>query len=121
MKKYYGIAITLLSLLAMGAISAYGLEKLNTTEHHAGVVASVVSRSGDTVRIFDNGPKGAKVFCVGENIPIFKRHSATSTGPLVGEVRILKFIGPDHVEGKLIVGSASRGDVATKPSAECTT
>jgi ethanolamine utilization protein EutA (predicted chaperonin) len=119
MKKYLSLVVVAFALVFAGALSAYALTTLDTKGLHSDVVAGVLSRSGNTVKLYYNGLLGSDAFCVGENVPIFKQYGLAATERLEGEVHITRHIGKNIAEGRLIDGNASRGDVATKPTMMC--
>ncbi len=147
MNKAFAFALLLVGVLAAAAAYAWGgssSSSMNSPMSNLGsssqVKAAIVSKTGDTVRIYapDN-----KVLCKGDLIPVFSRPSGIapmegrgaekstsdlntmiskadlSNMNLVGEVRVDNLIGDNYAEGKLIVGDAGHGDIATKPSSEC--
>ena len=160
MSKVFASVLLLSGLFAAGAVYAWGgssssdmksssdMNSLSSSQ----VKAAIVSKAGDTVRIYapDN-----KVLCKGDLIPVFSSSGTEGIAPmerqpsgtmerqfrgtekptsdlnimiskadlsnmnLVGEVRVDNLIGDNYAEGKLIVGDAGHGDIATKPSSEC--
>lgn len=150
MSKVFAFALLLSGVLAAGAAYAWGGSSSSGTKDPTSnlgsssrVKVAVVSKTGDTVRIYapDN-----KVLCKGDLIPVFssssetkgiapmeKQPSGASTSDLnamiskadlsnmnlVGEVRVDSLIGENYAEGKLIVGDAGHGDIAAKPSSQC--
>lgn len=150
MSKVFAFALLLAGVLTAGAAYAWGGSSSSSMKgpmsnigSSSQVKAAVVSKTGDTVRIYapDN-----KVLCKGDLIPVFssssetkgiapmeKQPSGASTSDLntmiskadlsnmnlVGEVRVDNLIGDNYAEGKLIVGDAGHGDIAAKPSSEC--
>jgi len=130
MKRVIALALLVSGLVFAGMVSANMTssgttkgEKLWSAPH---VRASVVYRIGNTVRIYN--PTGNDSFCKGDRIPIYRStmsnmniasSSDFSGKQLVGEVRIFKLVGDKYAYGKLVVGNASQGDLAAKPSRSC--
>lgn len=151
MNKAFAFVLLLAGVLMAGAAYAWGgssSSSMNSPMSNLGsssqVKAAIVSKTGDTVRIYapDN-----KVLCKGDLIPVFSSGGTEGIAPmerpfrgaekstsdmntmiskadlsnmnLVGEVRVDNLIGDNYAEGKLIVGDAGHGDIATKPSSEC--
>lgn len=119
MRKYAGLAIVLFALVIMGALSAHGASRLSAVGGSSRVIANVLSVSGDTVTLYYGGPSESKVFCDNENIPIFTANVLDANVSLVGEVKVTKLIAPNYAEGRLVVGEADLGNIATKPSSMC--
>lgn len=56
------------------------------------------------------------------NIPGFNKEVAsadTRNMNLIGQVRVDSFYGGNYAEGTLIKGDAAKGDIASKPTAQC--
>ncbi len=139
MKKTFAYMLVFAGLMTAGALYAWS----GSDMHSSGMVnpeikAAVVSKSGDTVKLYvpDN-----TVLCKGDAIPVFRTSTMAerllpggtspealsniiaranlSRAKLIGEVRVDRLIGTNYAEGRLIVGEAAHGDIATKPSAQC--
>ena len=58
------------------------------------------------------------------NISHFNKEVAetdTANMPMIGQVRVDNFVSGNYANGTLITGDASKGDIASKPSAQCQT
>ena len=58
------------------------------------------------------------------NITHFNKEVAetdTTNMPMIGQVRVDSFVSGNYANGTLITGEASKGDIASKPSAQCQT
>lgn len=140
------VAYTLLfaGLLMAGTVFAWSGSGMKGSYDTSGmssksqVKAAVVSKSGDTIRLYSSDNK---VLCKGDMVPVFRTSSLTerllpghnsakdmesiiakadlSKAKLIGEVRVNRLVGTNYAEGTLIIGSAAKGDIALKPSAEC--
>ena len=119
MRKYAGLAMILFALVIAGALSASGASRLWATGGSGRVIAHVLSVSGDTVTLYYGGPSEGKVFCDNENIPIFTNNVLEGNVSLVGEVKLTNLISPNYAVGRLVVGDANLGSLASKPSAMC--
>ena len=87
------------------------------------VQGKVVSRIGETVRLFHGGTKEAKeVFCLNEIVPVYRLvYERYGEGEYkeVGEVKITQTLGDYDVEAEVIKGDLEEGDIAMKKSAAC--
>ncbi len=142
MKKSFAYVLVFAGLLAAVSVYAWSGKNMHSSGmmSNPAVKAAVVSKSGDTVRLYapDN-----TVLCKGDAIPVFRTSTLAerllpgsnsptamdkiisranlSNAKLIGEVRVERLIGTNFAEGRLIVGEAAHGDIATKPSAQCLT
>ncbi len=138
MKKYFAYLLVFAGLLAAVSVYAWSGKNMHSSGMNPQVKAAVVSKSGNTVKLY--APDNA-VLCKGDRIPVFRTSSLAErilpggTSPkaldkiiskanlndamLIGEVRVDRLIGTNYAEGRLIVGEAAHGDIATKPSAQC--
>ncbi|MHB8172850.1 MAG: hypothetical protein ACYDFU_00115 [Nitrospirota bacterium] len=142
MRKTFAYVVIFAGLLVAGtvyaAMSGSDMYRSGMSSSNPQVKAAVVSKSGDTIRLYapDNS-----VLCKGDEIPVFRTSTMAerllpssnsdsamnkiiakadlSKARLIGEVRVERLIGTNLAEGKLIVGEAAHGDIATKPSAQC--
>ena len=88
---------------------------------------TVIAKTGDAVQLFHGGSKLAKEeFCVNAVIPVFRyegRHSSIGSTGLqrkeVGKIRITKDLGEFYVEGVVVEGSITNGDIAVQPQSGC--
>jgi len=143
MKKVFALAFLVSGLMAAAAVYAHetSSDSMRSSDMSSSqeVKAAVVSKSGDTIRLY---VPDAKDLCEGENIPIFRATLVNTFGDeapgevppsdliassyisdmkLVGEVRIDRLEGDNYAEGTLVAGEASPEDIASKPSSECLT
>ncbi len=140
MKKTFAYFLVFAGLLAAASVYAWSGSNMHSSDTMSNpqVKAAVVSKSGDTVKLYvpDN-----TVLCKGDSIPVFRTSTMAerllpssnspsamdkiiskadlSNAKLIGEVRIDNLIGTNYAEGRLVVGDAAHGDIATKPSAQC--
>jgi hypothetical protein len=88
---------------------------------------AIVATPGDTVQLFHGGSKLAKEeFCLHAVIPVFHYEgiysSIGSTGlqrKEVGKIKITKELGDYYVEGVVVEGSITSGDIAVQPQSGC--
>lgn len=88
---------------------------------------TVIAKTGDTVQLFHGGSKLAKEeFCVNAVIPVFRyegRHSSIGSTGLqrkeVGKIKITKDVGEFYVEGVVVEGNITNGDIAVQPQSGC--
>ena len=128
MKKTFAAALLLAGFAAVGAVYAYdmGPGTAKGPDFGSPVRVEIMSTTGSTVRLFT--PQGNEVLCKGESVPIY-RIASNMKGRLsskdltglkpVGEVRVDYLVGESYAEGRLTMGDAKRGDIASKPSALC--
>jgi len=88
---------------------------------------ALVANTGDTVQLFHGGSRLAKEeFCLNAVIPVFHYEgiysSIGSTGLQrreVGKIKITKELGDYYVEGVVVEGSITNGDIAVQPQSGC--
>jgi hypothetical protein len=87
------------------------------------VQGKVVSRIGETVRLFHGGTEQAKeVFCLNETVPVYRQvYGRYGEGEYkeVGKVKITQYLGKYDFDADVVEGDLQDGDIAMKQSAAC--
>ena len=112
--------ITLLSLSLMLAIPAVSQAADTKTKN------VIVMKMGSKVHLFHSSEVAAqKEIAVGDVIPVYRQTFTTSVRSkeapvrgekVVGEVKVLSFIGEHYFEAEVVKGEVKTGDIAKKDS-----
>jgi hypothetical protein len=120
--------VNLLLLLVFGMFAVSPATALAQEEVKS--KSQVVMKSGDTVNLFYSGTQEVrKEICLNDVIPVY-RETTTGYQPTkeweqvkslkeVGKVKVLSYIGDHYFQAKVVEGTVSVGDIATKKGTYC--
>lgn len=79
-------------------------------------------RVGDTVRLFHSGTEDVKkTICLNEEIPVYNEVNVEGVrkSKEVGKIKVIKYVGENYFDAKVVEGVISAGDIARKDTAAC--
>jgi len=79
-------------------------------------------RVGDTVRLFHSGTEDVKkIICLNEEIPVYNEVNVEGVrkSKEVGKIKVIKYVGENYFDAKVVEGVISAGDIARKDTAAC--
>ncbi len=112
--KHFAIGVAILSLLGVMAAC--------TTVHpRAQVRETIFAKPGDTIHLFYGRSRLAKQeFCVDAVVPVYRYPDPfVDKKSEVGKIRITKGLGDHYLEGVVVEGAITTGDIAVQPTSEC--
>ena len=77
---------------------------------------------GDTVRLFHSGTEDVnKIICLNEDIPVYREVNVEGVKQVrqVGTIKVIKYVGENYFDAKVVQGVISAGDIARKDKASC--
>jgi len=80
------------------------------------------ARTGDTVRLFHSGTADVmKIVCPNDEITVYRevQVEGVTHSKEVGRVKVLKLVGANYFDAKVLEGAIRGGDIAKKESASC--
>lgn len=81
-----------------------------------------ISRNGDTVRLFHSGTADVKkIICPNDVLDVYRevQVEGVTNSKEVGRVKVLKLVGENYFDAKVLEGAIRAGDVAKKDNASC--
>ncbi len=112
--KHFALGIAMLSLL--GSMAA-----CTTVHPRAQVRETIFAKPGDTIHLFYGKSRLAKQeFCVDAVVPVYRYPDPfVDKKSEVGKIRITKGLGDHYLEGVVVEGAITTGDIAVQPTSEC--
>lgn len=81
-----------------------------------------ISRTGDVVRLFHSGTADVKkIICPNDELDVYRevQIEGVTNSKAVGRVKVLKLVGENYFDAKVLEGAIRSGDVAKKETAYC--
>ena len=94
-----------------------------TVPPQAQVKTAVLAKTGDVVRLFYGGNARAKdEFCLNAVVGVYRYFPADASGTHkngVGQIKITGIVDDHYMQGVVVAGSISDGDIAIQTSSAC--